>query len=104
VRASCVTRKKLKLSSHCSESGGKKRKRGYGDAYGGVRWSLRLGVCRRVVGFVLEFGRNLVSATGKVFFTFNLFYKLCTFSLIGKYSAAINHIAFQHNKTNSRQI
>jgi hypothetical protein len=47
-------RKKLKLISDDGVSGGKKCKRGYCGAYGGVWRSLRLaGVWSQAVGFVL---------------------------------------------------
>jgi hypothetical protein len=47
-------RKKLKLSSEGGDSGSKKCKRGYGDAYDGVWQSLRLaGVWSQAVRFVL---------------------------------------------------
>jgi hypothetical protein len=47
-------RKKLKLSYDGIDSGSKKCKQGYGDAYGGVWRSLRLaGVWSQAVGFVL---------------------------------------------------
>jgi hypothetical protein len=47
-------RKKLKLISDGGDSGIKKYKQGYGDAYGGIWRSLRLaGVWSQAVGFVL---------------------------------------------------
>jgi hypothetical protein len=47
-------RKKLRLSSDSGDSDNKKCKRGYGGAYGGVWWSLRLaGDWSQAVGFVL---------------------------------------------------
>jgi hypothetical protein len=59
-------RKKLKQSSDGGDSGSKKWKRGYGDAYGGVWRSLLSGDGFCVAAF---------SSRREDVFTFNLFHK-----------------------------
>jgi hypothetical protein len=55
VRVRCsFDSEKVKLSSDGSDSASEKFRRGYGGAYGGIWWSLRLaGVWSQAVGFVL---------------------------------------------------
>jgi hypothetical protein len=61
-------RKQLKLSSDGGDSGNKKFKRGYRDAFSGVWRSLRLaGVWSQAVGFVLVHCRSLASVAVKMF-------------------------------------
>jgi hypothetical protein len=105
VRRSCDA-EKLKLSSDGGDSGSKKR--GCGDAYGGVWRSLLLvGALSLESGGLFcvgEFGRNRgfsrhedVFSSGLMYFI-KTFYKFCTFNAICKDNAAMNCITVQHTK------
>jgi hypothetical protein len=83
--------KKLKLSSDGGDSGSKKRKRGYGGAYGGVWRTLRLVGVWNQASAALKNSSHLIYSLKK-------FYKCCTFNAICKDSAAINCITVQHEK------
>jgi hypothetical protein len=91
-------RKKLKLSSDGGDSGTKKCKRGYGDAYGRVWRSIESGG-RFCVG---AFGRNLASVAVKMFshliYLIKKFEKFCTFNAICEDNAAINCNTVQNKK------
>jgi hypothetical protein len=99
-------RKTRKVSFDGGDSGSKKCKWGYGDAYGGVWQSLCLaGVWNPASGsqfYVGAFSRNLVSVAVKMFsqliYFIKKFYKVYTFNAICKNNPAINSIIVQHKR------
>jgi hypothetical protein len=92
-----------KLSFGGGDSGSNKRKRGYGDANGGVWRSLSLaGVWSQAAGFVLVHLAGIWLQSPWRFFSHLIdfikkFYKCCIFNAICKDNAAINCTIVQHN-------